>query len=699
MGSFVFKWDHPADEVYVTGTFDDWSKSEKLVKSGDSFSKDVTLPSATEKIYYKFVVDGNWVTDHTAPQENDASGNLNNVLTPERIVKHTPETVGIMSSVAPTSTTAGLAKDVPIENEKAPLQPSGSSDLPGAFPETPAAVEKGDFSVNPLPAADGAVNPIKLAPGEKVPDPSTFTSNTITSGVHDDPELVAADKAKTESDQTFSVNPLPAFAGAVNPIKLAPGEKVPDPSTLTSNTITSGVHDDPELVAADKAKTESDQTFSVNPLPAFAGAVNPVKSVPGQKIPEPNTVTSNTISSSVTTDKESYDKSGGIGNAPVLPPVVTPAAERSLNGTGVFDVPAPKNLIPESSLPMGTSGAGTFDAGPTIQSSGPTSTTAELAAAVPLESSKVPEVVKASQEKASADPEASAIPDEVQEKNAVEKQLLKEVPVAPSTSEGTAGKGTDKSEKSVTAGEAAAAVGGAALALGGAATAYASGAASKLPESVTSKLPVSIQESITSINAKAGTASTATPTAAKSTPEIVQESIAESGQAPEAAAHEEAVLEKKAVEKELLSEIKPETSAGQPAPNITSSEANGGLVAPKPAVPAADSRDVSPGTVPGSHSTENQTAPVVTTGIASATTDQTSTATAAPATPAAPVTPAKDAVVTPAKEAPSTPSKATPGSSKVAGSPASTSTADKDAKKKKRTSIFGKIKAKFSHKD
>lgn len=39
--------------MYVTGTFDDWSKSEKLVKTGDVFMKDVTLPSADEKIYYK----------------------------------------------------------------------------------------------------------------------------------------------------------------------------------------------------------------------------------------------------------------------------------------------------------------------------------------------------------------------------------------------------------------------------------------------------------------------------------------------------------------------------------------------------------------------------------------------------------------------------------------------------------------------
>ncbi len=53
MGSFVFKWEHAASEVYVTGTFDNWSKSEKLIQTGDVFEKNVTLPSAAEKIYYK----------------------------------------------------------------------------------------------------------------------------------------------------------------------------------------------------------------------------------------------------------------------------------------------------------------------------------------------------------------------------------------------------------------------------------------------------------------------------------------------------------------------------------------------------------------------------------------------------------------------------------------------------------------------
>ncbi|KAF6817093.1 hypothetical protein CMUS01_12160 [Colletotrichum musicola] len=44
---------HSAEEVYVTGTFDNWTKSEKLEKVGDSFEKTVTLPEASEKIYYK----------------------------------------------------------------------------------------------------------------------------------------------------------------------------------------------------------------------------------------------------------------------------------------------------------------------------------------------------------------------------------------------------------------------------------------------------------------------------------------------------------------------------------------------------------------------------------------------------------------------------------------------------------------------
>lgn len=37
----------------MTGTFDNWSKSEKMSKVGDVFEKSVALPDSSAKIYYK----------------------------------------------------------------------------------------------------------------------------------------------------------------------------------------------------------------------------------------------------------------------------------------------------------------------------------------------------------------------------------------------------------------------------------------------------------------------------------------------------------------------------------------------------------------------------------------------------------------------------------------------------------------------
>jgi hypothetical protein len=44
---------HPANEVFVTGSFDDWGKTVKLDRKGDVFTKEVQLPSADEKVHYK----------------------------------------------------------------------------------------------------------------------------------------------------------------------------------------------------------------------------------------------------------------------------------------------------------------------------------------------------------------------------------------------------------------------------------------------------------------------------------------------------------------------------------------------------------------------------------------------------------------------------------------------------------------------
>ncbi|KAJ6105631.1 hypothetical protein N7512_009148 [Penicillium capsulatum] len=346
MGSYTFQWPYDASEVFVTGTFDDWGKTVKLDRVGDIFAKKVSVPtgetlpldfvpSRINVANVAFVVDGTWTTDPKVREANDGNENINNLLLPEEI-QELPEltstddtpTPAVMSGVTPDSTTAALAADVPKE------QLNGN--IPGTFPETPGQ----------------------------------------------------------ESEQTLSVNPIPASAGYGNPIKLNPGEKVPDPSTVHGNT----------------------------------------------------------VESTVKLDKESYEKGDSV-------PLGSAGTQNDTAGPSAFAVtPVSKNIIPESSLPMGgpaqraaaadqeqaqaggpAQQAAMADPGYTIQSAAPTSTTAALAGEVPLEKNKqtngsepvaeVPQVVKNSLAEAHQGPEAAANKEAVDEKKQTESELHQKVGV------------------------------------------------------------------------------------------------------------------------------------------------------------------------------------------------------------------------------------------------------------------------------
>lgn len=554
------------------------------------------------------MVDGNWTTDHTAPQENDGSSNVNNVLLPENITgPHSPgrAATDIMSGVTPQSTTAGLAGNVPKEAERDIRPESASSDIPGSFPETPFH-DASEYNVDPIPATSGIGNPINLEPGEKVPHPNTLTSNTVSSTVRDDGSL---EKSVDHSEQTFGVAPLPATTGIGNPVSLQPGEKVPHPSEFTQNTITS----------------------------------------------------------QVTTDKESYENAGG---APQLPNVVTPDKDREALG-GIFNMPGiGGTMIPESSLPMGEGAVSEIDKGPIIQSAGPQSSTAALAANVPLEPRGVPEIVQASQEEAGTSPEASANREAVKEKSAMEKELETKVPEEPAASEGPSDMDKDT-----------------AMAAGG----VVAGGAAATAATTSHRLPDSVQQSIEEMNKGSAIAPTV--------PDIVQESIAESHQSPEAAGDKTMVEEKSAMERELLSDVKREDDVGEPAPSSSAALAE---TAPAPtrsenvplpiskdpaplttaAAPAQtpatgnsmkqavqsqpDSRDISPMSKPIKQ-TQNQTQPTVTTGVGSSAAPQTS----------------------------QQPDKAVPAAKP---SPAASSSTAGDKKAKRASGFFGKLKSKFSDK-
>jgi len=468
--------------------------------------------------------------------------------------------------------------------------------LPGAFPETPAT-EPQTLSINPLPATDGPGNPIHLAPGEKVPNPSTFTNNTIVSTVKDDPSL-------GEEQKLFSVTPIPATGGAGNPIHLAPGEPVPDPSTITSNT----------------------------------------------------------IPSTVRTDANSYEKPDSI--PPQFDPVVTSEAKREANG-GMFGLPPiSENMIPESSLPIGSSGDIENDPGVTIQSAAPISSTAALAAQVPKEPRGVPEIVTESQKEVNFEPEAAASSEAVQEKKEVEQELLKEVPEQPAAAESSSS--TSKLAETVTGG----------ATVTGATFAAATYAAKEKAAELTSLKSPALSGPVV--------------------PEIVTESQKEANASPEASANPEAVSEKAAVESELLKEVKTTNEASKPAPTITaetsetaptlsldasplksSSEPEAlNTPAEKAVAPVAvDPRDISP--MSKRPTTIEQTPPTVTTGVEPSATEVKSTP--------APETPKKE------HERPA--SQAIKGTPDSVGSGASQDTNGK----KKRFSFFGKLKGKFHH--
>lgn len=193
----------------------------------------------------------------------------------------------------------------------------------------------------------------------------------------------------------------------------------------------------------------------------------------------------------------------------------------------VFSKPQEKqNLIPESSLPMGGDPKDTMDSGPTIRSAAPDSSTAALAAGVPLEQKRqamvidpadapqtgaetapgVPEAVKESISEAHQSPEAAGSAEAVKEKSAVEQELLKKT----TTSEATGDSGVT-------------------------------------PATQTSYYGLATQ-----------------------VPATVEKSMQQAHASPEAAAESSAVAEKSAMESELLKKVPSSEEAGEPAPTIAS---------------------------------------------------------------------------------------------------------------------------------
>ncbi|RDA82550.1 hypothetical protein CP532_0936 [Ophiocordyceps camponoti-leonardi (nom. inval.)] len=519
MGSFyTFKWEHPADSVRVTGDFDGWTKSVQLDKTDNGvFEKRVQLKDDnSSKIYYKFVVDSQWTINQSSPHEADSDGNVNNYITRDEIdemagkknkqKRQSSANKASSSDERLPSRAAAAAAAAPSSSNPASAPDETPTVGPGGFPATPTTE---DVSVKPMPAAPGAVNP---APG-------AASGKSINEHVKLDKD--SYEKSDALPSDKVGIDPKPAAPGAVNP---ASGDKTPQSASAIND------HVKLDKDSYEKSDALPSSSVGINPMPAAPGAVNPVHLAPGEKIPP----SASAIDDHVKLDKDSYERSDalpGVDTQNKMPP-------------------ASKNLIPESSLPMGQgndaninsvgpgattaalagavplekdkNSANISSVGPdatttglagavpkedksaNISSVGPDATTAGLAGAVPKDA-QVPDVVKKSQAEAGVSPEASAVPREVEEKSMVEQQLKQEhVPDMVKKSQAEAGVSPE---------------------------------ASAVPREVEEKSMVEQQLKQEHV------------------PDMVKKSQAEAGFAPEASAVPQEVMEKSQVEKELQEKV------------------------------------------------------------------------------------------------------------------------------------------------
>ncbi|EIM85562.1 uncharacterized protein STEHIDRAFT_140162 [Stereum hirsutum FP-91666 SS1] len=111
----VLRWPYSdAHHVIVTGSFDQWSSSVNLTRTANGFEAPVRIPWQ-DKITYKFIVDGHWVTSDREPTETDHGGFVNNVYTapsrpePPAVVEE-PPTVDVPEPEPQATPTAKAAE-------------------------------------------------------------------------------------------------------------------------------------------------------------------------------------------------------------------------------------------------------------------------------------------------------------------------------------------------------------------------------------------------------------------------------------------------------------------------------------------------------------------------------------------------------------------------------------------------------------
>lgn len=495
------------------------------------------------------MVDDEWIVDDRAPKEDDGHYNVNNVLQPDQIQPITEATTSrktrahrvLSTSSAPPGTNADDASTeaptVSAGGEGAPLLTKEQSEanlarwiphvIPrGDRPVTRRLTQSNGASSQPAPNMAETAETDKAVPGA-FPDESekVVTAPALPATGHSD---LQSSVTTSKEDYDNAAGGEGTAGGVVSALPIpAEGHRDLDSSATTSK-------EDYDKVGG--VDTDN-QEVSVNPIPATGHS---------------------DIQSSVTTSKEDYEKAGALGTAGLIAGAGTGAAL-----AGAFSAPklTDENIIPESSLPMNARQIDTTDTGPAINSSGPGTTTADLASQVPLEPKRDAQVVDPVE---APDPskDASGTPFiSSSGPGTTTADLASQVPLEQKRQ----GQVFDAEDLS-------AAVPGAPSRISRASGASAEAVAEKdaVDKELLSKVPESEAQGAPASAAKAQTSYYGLATAV---PETVEQSMTQAHASPEAATESSAVAEKSAMERELQERVPVVESAGEPAPTISAATA------------------------------------------------------------------------------------------------------------------------------
>lgn len=74
----VFRWDGPGKNIFISGSYDNWTSRIPLVKSQQDFYTIIDLPEGTHQ--YKYHVDGQWACDNNQEKVPNIFGTENNIV-------------------------------------------------------------------------------------------------------------------------------------------------------------------------------------------------------------------------------------------------------------------------------------------------------------------------------------------------------------------------------------------------------------------------------------------------------------------------------------------------------------------------------------------------------------------------------------------------------------------------------------------